>query len=146
MLPDNHSRNLTLSDLHSAIPKIPNINEQITLANQPYTAKNIFLQLIQRIATFEQSLDQEHEVGIQLVNFGQSTQFCVTNIGYMDPSIIWFEGILPDESHVELMQHISQISFLTIALKRQNPERPKSPIGFCHQDQQEEVASTLDPE
>lgn len=104
--------------------------EQMTEINQPYTAKNIFNELIQRIQTFESELDQEHEVGMQLVSFGQSTQFSVSRLGYTDPSIIWFEGFLADGSTVELVQHVSQISFLMVALKREDPEQPKAPIGF----------------
>ena len=104
--------------------------EQMTEINQPYTAKNIFNELIERIKKFESELNQEHEVGMQLVTFGESTQFSVLNLGYTDPSIIWFEGILADGSHVELVQHVSQISFLMIALKREDPEKPKAPIGF----------------
>lgn len=140
------------------ISKAVSLKDQMVEINEPYTAKNIFQQLVQRIKRFESSLDQEHEVGMQLVSFGQSIQFSVTHIGYMDPSIIWFEGILPDESNVELVQHISQISFLMMALKRQNSEKPKSPIGFYRPDQQtpslsdsvsnqqQEVASTIDSE
>ncbi len=104
--------------------------EQMTEINQPYTAKNIFNELIERIQNFESKLNQEHEVGMQLVSFGMSTQFSVLRLGYIDPSIIWFEGILPDGSHVELLQHVSQISFLMVALKRDDPEKPKAPIGF----------------
>lgn len=104
--------------------------EQMTEINQPYTAKNIFNELIERIQNFESKLNQEHEVGMQLVTFGESTQFSVLRLGYIDPSIIWFEGILADGSHVELLQHVSQISFLMIALKREDPEIPKKPIGF----------------
>ena len=104
--------------------------EQMTEINQPYTAKHIFNELIERIKKFESELNQEHEVGMRLVTFGESTQFSVLNLGYTDPSIIWFEGILADGSHVELVQHVSQISFLMIALKREDPEKPKAPIGF----------------
>jgi hypothetical protein len=150
-----------ISSSNLLISNVANLKDQMVEINEPYTAKNIFQQLVQRIKRFEKSLDQEHEVGMQLVSFGQSTQFSVTQIGYMDPSIILFEGILSDESNVELVQHISQISFLMIAVKRQNSEEPRSPIGFYRPDQQttsqlpesdlvsdrqEEVASTIDPE
>lgn len=104
--------------------------EQMTEINQPYTAKSIFNELVQRIQRFESELNQEQEVGMQLVNFGQSTQFSVSRLGYTDPSIIWFEGVLSDGSSVQLVQHVSQISFLMVALKREHPEKPKAQIGF----------------
>lgn len=104
--------------------------EQMTEINQPYTAKNIFNELVERIQRFESELDQEYEVGMQLVSFGQSTQFSVSSLGYTDPSIIWFTGTLSDGSYVELVQHVSQISFLMVALQREHPEKPKTQIGF----------------
>jgi len=112
------------------MPRGKSFIEQMTEINQPYTAKNIFSQLVKQIQDFESKLDQEHEVGMQLVSFGHSTQFSVSHLGYIDPSIIWFAGILSDGSHVELMQHVSQISFLLVALQRDEPEIPKTQIGF----------------
>jgi hypothetical protein len=121
-----------------ALSRTPLAKEAMKKLYEPYTAKNIFSQLVQRIKLFDMSLDHEHEVGMQLVSFGQSIQFSVLRLGYMDPSIIWFEGILPDGSNVQLLQHVNQISFLMVAVKRQNPEKPKAPIGFCRPDQKNE--------
>jgi hypothetical protein len=114
----------------SRTPKNPSFKKQITEINQPYTAKNIFHQLVNRIQKFEASLDQKHEVGMRLVSFGQSVQFSVIKLSYMDPSLICFEGVLPDGSYVELIQHINQISFLMTAIQRQHPEQEKPKIGF----------------
>lgn len=118
-------------DYRSLLPKEETFADPIPSTNQPYSAQALFKQLVSQIKYFEKNLDHEHEVGIQLVSFGQSIQFSVTSIGYMDPSLILFEGILPDGSNVELIQHVSQISFLMMAVQRQNPEKPKAPIGFC---------------
>lgn len=126
---------MTSNPLEGIRAKIPMLRaksfiEQMNEINQPYTAKNIFHELIDRIQKFESELDEEYEVGMQLVSFGNTTQFSVSSLGYTDPSIIWFAGLLDDGSHVELVQHVSQISFLMIALKRSNPEKPKPLIGF----------------
>ncbi|QRG66945.1 DUF6173 family protein [Brevibacillus choshinensis] len=86
--------------------------------------------LIEMITAFDNSLDNEHEVGMKLVTFGQAVTFHVTGIGYYNPSLIRFLGRLEDGSSVELIQHISQISFLLMAVKRSNPDEPKKPIGF----------------
>ena len=123
-------------DYRSLLTRAENFAEQMQNINQPYTAQYLFKQLVSQIKLFEKSLDPEHEVGIQLVSFGQSIQFSVTSLGYMDPSLILFEGILPDGSGVELIQHVNQISFLMIAVQRQDPEKPKAPIGFCRLAQQ----------
>lgn len=126
---------MTINPLEGITTTIPLLRaksfiEQMTEVNQPYTAKSIFNELIQRIRKFESELNQDYEVGMQLVTFGNATQFSVSSLGYTDPSIIWFSGILDDGAHVELVQHVSQISFLMVALKREDPEKPKAPIGF----------------
>jgi hypothetical protein len=127
----NDILNFTPADVSPALFRAKNLTDQLITVNQPYTAQSLFNQLVQRIQSFEASLEQTHEVGMRLVHFGQSLQFSVSNLGYMDPSLIWFEGILADGSTVELIQHVSQISFLLMAVKRQNPDEPKNQIGFC---------------
>ncbi|WP_371378134.1 DUF6173 family protein [Sporomusa aerivorans] len=125
---------MTLNPLSWSLPDIPmlkSFGQQLADFNQPYTAKSIFEQLIQRVQGFEAQLDQEHEVGMRLVSFGKSTEFSVTRLGYLNPCLIWFEGTLPDGSAVELVQHVSQINFLLLKLRRQSPLEPRCPIGFC---------------
>ncbi|QQE76541.1 hypothetical protein KDJ56_07730 [Brevibacillus composti] len=86
--------------------------------------------LITMINEFDRNLDEEHQVAMRLVSFGQSITFHVTHLGYCDPSLIRFYGTLENGSLVELIQHVSQISFLLMAVKRVNPIEPKKPIGF----------------
>jgi hypothetical protein len=112
------------------LPKMRTMDQAIADANEAYTARALFEQLKSSIMQFENILDSEQEVGVRLVSFGQTLQFSVNRIGYMNPSLIWFDGVLPDGSTTKLIQHTSQISFLLIAMKRNN-ETPKNPIGFC---------------
>lgn len=112
-----------------AITKMQSMEDILLKVNRPYTAKNIFVQLRDSVVAFEKSLDPEHEVGVRLVSFGADIQFSVIRMGYIDPSLIWFEGILPDGSTTKLMQHTSQLSFLLVALKMA-PESKKHAIGF----------------
>ena len=83
------------------------------------------------IDEFDRNLNQEQEIGIKMVSFGQTLQFTVHNIGYNNPKLICFCGEMPDGSPVQLIQHVNQISFLLIAVQRKNPEQVKHPIGFC---------------
>lgn len=90
--------------------------------------------LLSRIECFNEKLNADEEVGIKLVSFGQSVTFHVTEIASYDPSLIIFSGFSEDGGRVELNQHVSQISFLLIALPRLNPEEPKRKIGFVQGD------------
>lgn len=74
--------------------------------------------------------DGEHEVGLRLVTFGQTVVIHVEDLGYYNPSLIRFYGTVEDGSPVELVQHISQISFLLVAVKKKDPSKPKRKIGF----------------
>lgn len=103
------------------IPAIP---------TNPNLASEFHDRLVQMINKFDEELDQDHEVGMRLVTFGQSITFHVEDIGYWNPSLIRFYGKLENGSPVELIQHVSQISFLLMAVKRLNPEQPKRKIGF----------------
>lgn len=94
-------------------------------------ASEFFKQLSHYMDEFDKGLNQEHEVGVKLVNFGQTVQFTVHNIGYFNPKLICFYGEMPDGSPIQLIQHVNQISFLLTAVQRKNPEQPKRPIGFC---------------
>lgn len=88
--------------------------------------------LIEWINDFHRDLDDQHEVGARLVSFGQTVTFHIEDIGYWNPSLISFQGKNENGEPVELIQHVSQISILLIALKRENVQQPKRPIGFTN--------------
>lgn len=96
----------------------------------PNLASEFYKRIVEMINEFDSTLDHDHAVGVRLVSFGQSLTFHVTNIGYNNPSLIIFSGTLENGSPVQLIQHVSQISFLLTAVKRPNPHHPKKPIGF----------------
>jgi Family of unknown function (DUF6173) len=83
------------------------------------------------MAAFDTALDQEHEIGVRLVSFGQSVTFHVEDIAYHNPSLIYFVGRTDNGQPVTLCQHVSQISFLLMALQRPDPSKPKKPFGFA---------------
>lgn len=94
-------------------------------------ANEFHKRLIVWINDFHRSLEDDYEVGGQLASFGKNIEFHFTDIGYWDPSLISFIGVLEDGSPVELVQHVSQINILLIRKKRLSPEQPKRPIGFA---------------
>ena len=93
-------------------------------------ASEFHKRLIQMIAEFEISLDEQHEVGMRLVSFGQNVTLRVEGIGYFNPSLIRFFGTTEAGAPVELIQHISQISFLLMAVNKADPANPPKRIGF----------------
>lgn len=96
----------------------------------PNLASEFHRRLINWINDFHKSLDDEHEVGARLVNFGQTVTFHIEDISYWNPSLISFIGRNSTGEPVELVQHVSQISILLVAMKRENTAQPKRPIGF----------------
>jgi hypothetical protein len=93
-------------------------------------AGTFYKRLKKWIESFDSQLEQEQEVGIQLVNFGQTVVFHLEDMRYWDPSMISFKGKIENGQPVELIQHVSQISILLTSLTRKNPDEPKKPIGF----------------
>jgi Family of unknown function (DUF6173) len=118
-------------DVSGLKPKVPSFNlESIKIPTNQNLASEFYTRLVEMINEFDSELDQEHEVGMRLVSFGQTVQFHVEDLGYYDPSLIRFYGRTDDNNMIELIQHVSQISFLLMAVKRLNPEEPKKKIGF----------------
>ena len=105
------------------IPHVHNLNDH-------NLASHFSRQLLEYVHHFDSELDQDHEVAIKLVTFGQAITVRVHAIGYSNPSLISFFGTLDDESPVHLIQHVSQINFLIVATKRRDCQKPKRPIGF----------------
>lgn len=83
---------------------------------------------MRRVAYFQNSLDASHEVGIQLANFGIASEIRIRAITYYNPKLIEFIGVR-DGRQVSLVQHISQLNFLLVALPAEKPEEPYR-IGF----------------
>jgi hypothetical protein len=83
------------------------------------------------IRDFENELDQDHEVGARLVSFGQAILFHIESLGYYGPDIISFKGVTEKGEKVKLIQNVSQLSVLLIAMPKRG-EQPKR-IGFLPQ-------------
>jgi hypothetical protein len=80
------------------------------------------------IKDFEAELDNDHEIGARLVSFGQNVTFHIEDIGYYGPDIITFDGRNDAMEKVQLIQHVSQLSVLLVAVRKQQ-EEPRR-IGF----------------
>lgn len=118
--------------------KMPELNTSMLKSFESYPvtvakanlASEFCKKLLKSINEFDSQLDKTKQVGIRLVSFGQTVTFAVGAIGYNNPSLIYFYGTLENGSKVQLVQHVSQISFLMMAVDKINPEEPKRKIGF----------------
>lgn len=91
-------------------------------------AEDIFNHLMAKIEDFQKSLSDTEEVGIRLANFGEAAQLHIRSIGFKNPNLIEFHGVNSDDHEVTLVQHVSQLNFLIIALKPINNEPYR--VGF----------------
>ena len=82
------------------------------------------------IRDFENELDQDHEVGARLVSFGQAILFHIESLGYYGPDIISFKGVTDKGENVKLIQNVSQLSVLLIAMPKRGEQAKR--IGFLH--------------
>lgn len=104
-------------------------------------ASDFLKRLLRIMSDFEDQLDQEHDVGVRLVSFGPAAVIHVSALNYFNPNLVRFYGTLEDGSPVELVQHVSQVSFLLVAVRRQNPEQPKQKkFGFITLEEDKECA------
>lgn len=80
------------------------------------------------ILDFQDSLDNKHDVGVMLTNFGSSILMEVTEIGYEESVLMIFKGFVNGRMST-LIQHVSQLNFLLTSVPKE-PEQPKRQIGF----------------
>ena len=80
------------------------------------------------VREFQASLDDEHDVGLMLTNFGQSMLMNVTHISYEKSVLMVFRGFV-NGTEATLIQHVSQLNFLLMAVPK-DPDIPHRKIGF----------------
>lgn len=109
-----------LLKLGEKLSSISEIKEPIIDVRNYSLADYQYELLCSYIKEFQEGLDDEHEVGLQLASFGQSITLEVTNIGYSNPSLIHFYGYC-NGSKAHLIQHINQLNFLLISIPKSDP-------------------------
>lgn len=87
--------------------------------------------IMERIKEFEDSLDNEHEVAAKLSAFGTNITMVITEISYSNPKTLVFYGYVSGQ-YATLIQNVSQLNFLLLAVKKADPEKPPHRIvGFA---------------
>lgn len=112
------------------LPKISTPELHSMHFSNPKLADHQYEIVMEEIQAFQNNLDNEHEVGIQLASFGQNIIINVTDIGYSNPDLFHFYGFV-NGNPAELIQHQNQLNFLLMAVKKADPEKPARRIGFA---------------
>lgn len=103
--------------------------ERVDVARSP--AESTYERLMKYIGEFEMQLDRDHELGGRFVSFGDDTQFHIVDVGYWNPDIITFDGFDQNGNRMKLIQHVSQLNVLLVAVRKVTPaEEPPRRIGF----------------
>lgn len=85
--------------------------------------------LKEQIIEFQNDLPDTLDVCVQLASFGNSLIMNVYEIGYQNPDLLYFYGSI-NGNEAQLIQHVSQLNFLLLALPKPNPAGKPRRIGF----------------
>ena len=117
----------TSSVLSAAVPAPTNIGIATPRLAQTNPAKSSYLKFVECINAFEKSLDDDHEIGAKVSSPSEAT-FYIQDVGYYDSQIMSFSGVNEKGERLQLIQHVSQLSVLLLALKKRDEEAVR--IGF----------------
>ena len=110
-------------------PMLANLGVPTLNVPKPHNpAQWMYERLVRSIIDFEKEMSANEELGARLVSFGNTEIIHVLDVGYWGPDLIRFYGVNADNRPVQLLQHITQISMLLVALPVQKGEPRR--IGF----------------
>ena len=123
-----------IAEQNAAFSRVISDPDEVSVCSLQYPeddlcASHAYKAIMEYVKEFERSLDDQHDVAVKLTSFGTSITMSVTQIRYSDPNLLIFDGYV-GEDFATLVQHLSQLNFLLIAVPRKEPEKPKRPIGF----------------
>jgi hypothetical protein len=117
-------------------PPVRRVSAQLIEPGDPVAsvqspAESTYQRLLKYIGQFEMQLDHDQEIGGRFVSFGDDTHFHIADVGYWNPDIITFDGIDQNGNRVKLIQHVSQLNVLLVAVRKMTPPaEPPRRIGF----------------
>ena len=117
-------------DLSKAIKAIEPVNmRDYSMADWKYE------KIKEQIEDFQKELSDDVDVCVALASFGTNMIMDVTDIGYQNPDMLYFYGYI-NGNETQLIQHTSQLNFVLMAVKKEEPERPPRRIGFATSDEE----------
>ena len=98
-----------------------------------YAAQEMFQFIQARMANFQENLPEDYEMGVKLANYGVAAEIHVRGMGFQNPNVIEFYGILESGSQVILVQHVAQLNFMLLAVPPIDEKKPYR-VGFGNGD------------
>jgi hypothetical protein len=113
-----------------AIQKASIEKEEVRRIAIASTAAHTAEYIYNSILDFSETLDDSYDVGIQVTTLGSSVKVYLTDVNYYSPHLIIFNSESKDGTIIKIVQHVTQLNYALVALKRLEPESPKREIGF----------------
>ena len=107
-------------------------------AAQKSPAQWAYERIIMYIKTFEETLDNDHEVGLGFAG-GDTGVIKIEGLGFFDPDIVTYYGSNPEGAKTQLIQHVSQLNVMLTASPKNVDQQEPNRIGF-------QLAAALDDE
>ncbi|MHC1696968.1 MAG: DUF6173 family protein [Geobacteraceae bacterium] len=117
-----------MTEYSVAIPAIPNeCKIQPERIGSAYgrvipSEMDVYKALRESFEQFEAKLDPDHEIALRLASFGKEIDFRPEKISFTVPSLITFQGVTDLGERVQLVQHVSQLSYILRAVKKLNDQ------------------------
>jgi hypothetical protein len=97
--------------------------------DQKSPAEWMYDRLILYIRNFEQQLDAADEVAMGFAG-GDAGVLRIEGVGYFDPDVVTFYGSDDAGGKTQLIQHVTQVSVILRAVRKEEPDEPARRIGF----------------
>jgi len=123
----------TQHEVHVTEPKggrhadLPKALTESTAQKSP--AQWAYERIIMYIKKFEETLDNDHEVGMGFAG-GDAGVIKIEGLGYFDPDIVTYFGSNPAGQKTQLIQHVSQLNVMLTASPKHMDQAEPSRIGF----------------
>lgn len=117
----------SLSMVNLAMPKIPPDPSKVNAQYQNNASEMIYDSIIEQVLSFQKTLNNEEEVGLRLISFGNCV-YHLQGIDYQKPELLYFYCKDDSGNEAQLIQHVSQLNLLLIKVKKLD-EQPTR-IGF----------------
>lgn len=85
--------------------------------------------LILYIQTFEEQLDDRHEIAMGFTG-GEAGVLRIEGLGYFAPDLVSFYGTGEDGMRTQLVQHVTQLNVMLRAVPRERRDAEPRRIGF----------------